>query len=48
MNAMAQVVVSLIGMAAAALFVAAAAELIVRHWDNDLHGTRGRRLDRWT
>lgn len=38
----------IVGMVAASFVVRAAAELIVRHWDNDLHGTRGRRLDRWT
>ena len=44
----AQTVLTLVGFVAMCVAIRAAAELIVRHWDNDLHGTRGRRLDRWT
>lgn len=37
----------IVGIVAGCVVARAAAELIVRHWDDDLHGTRGRRLDRW-
>lgn len=37
-----------IAIVAAGVFARALVELICRGIDNDLHGTRGRRLDRWT
>jgi len=46
--AIAQTTLTLIGFVAACVMVRAAAELIVRAWDRELHGTRGRHMDRWT
>lgn len=48
MNALLQSVVIVAGIVAGMVCARAAAELIVRQWDDELHGTRGRRLDRWT
>ena len=47
MNALLQSLVIVVGIFAGCVAARAAAELIVRQWDNELHGTRGRRMDRW-
>jgi hypothetical protein len=48
MNALLENITVVVGIVAGMVVARAAAELIVRSWDKELHETRGRRLDRWT
>lgn len=41
-------VLVLVAVIASCVFARALVELICRGIDGELHGTRGRRLDRWT
>jgi len=47
-NALIQSGLLLVAIVAGCVAARAIAELIVRAWDRELHGTRGRRMDRWT